>query len=71
MPQMKPHTNYIHILIGLCLAALSGPLSGRAATIWTGCPITFSKAGADDPTLPANQDRITPNGFLYAFFESG
>ncbi len=27
---MKPHTNYI--LMGLCLAALSGPLSGRADT---------------------------------------
>src|SRR5262245_48383867 len=35
-----------------------------AATVWTGPPITFTKAPGADPTLPANQDRITPNVWL-------
>jgi hypothetical protein len=39
---MKPHTNYI--LMGLGLAALSGLLSSRAATIWNGSLITFTQA---------------------------
>ncbi|HOX02373.1 MAG TPA: PQQ-dependent sugar dehydrogenase [Candidatus Paceibacterota bacterium] len=42
---MKPHTHYI--LMGLCLAALSGPLSGQAATVWTGPRIV--KSDANDP----------------------
>ncbi len=59
---MKQHTNYI--LIGLCFAAWWGPCGGRAATIWTGPPITFTKADGTDPTLPANQDRITTNVWI-------
>ena len=59
---MKPHTN--SILMGLGLAALSGPLSGRAATIWNGPPITFTKAAFADPTQAGNQDRITPNVWI-------
>jgi glucose/arabinose dehydrogenase len=59
---MKPQSNYV--LMGLCLAALSGPLGGRAATIWNGPPMTFTKAGFADPTQPANQDRLTPNVWL-------
>jgi len=56
---MKPHTNYI--LMGLCLAALSGPLSGRAGTIWTGPATTFTNAAGSDPAQAVNQDRLTPN----------
>jgi hypothetical protein len=48
---MKPHASYI--LLGLCFAALSGPLSGRAATIWTGPRITRGDADG--------VDQITPN----------
>ena len=55
---MKPCTNYL--LIGLCLAALSGPLSGRAATIWNGPLITFTQA-APYPTPPGDRDQLTPN----------
>src|SRR6266480_4545561 len=58
MPKMKAHIN--HLLIGLCLAPLSGPLSGRAATIWTGCPITYTQP-APDPSQAANRDQLTPN----------
>src|ERR1017187_8019183 len=59
---MKPHANYI--LMGLCLAALSGPLSGRAATIWTGPTTTFVNNAGSDPTQAVNQDRLTPNVWI-------
>ena len=59
---MKPHPNYI--LMGLCLAALSGPFSGRAATIWNGPVTSFTKADFADPSLAANQDRLTPNVWI-------
>src|ERR1035441_9531902 len=59
---MKPHANYI--LMGLCLAALSGPLSGRAATIWTGPSTTFVNNAGSDPTQAVNQDRLTPNVWI-------
>jgi hypothetical protein len=36
----------------------------RPPVIWTGPPVTFSKAAGADPTLPANQDRITPQVWL-------
>jgi len=50
--------------MGLCLAVLSAPLSGRPATVWTGPTTSFSKLGSADPTLPANQDRLTTNVWL-------
>ena len=59
---MKPHANYI--LMGLCLAALSAPLSGRAATIWTGPTTTFTDVDGSDPTQAVNQDRLTPNVWI-------
>ena len=59
---MNPHTNYI--LMELCVAALSGPLGARAATIWNGPPITFAKAAFADPTQAVNQDRMTPNVWI-------
>jgi len=48
----------------LALAALVAPLLAGAATVWTGPPMTFSKAGLADPTQAANQDRLTPNVWL-------
>src|SRR6478735_4804078 len=53
---MKLHTNYF--LMGICLAALSGPLSVRATTVWNG-PLTAYTQPAPDPTQPANQDQLT------------
>jgi glucose/arabinose dehydrogenase len=47
--------------MGLCVAALSAPLSGRAATIWTGPTTTFTDVDGSDPTQPVNQDRLTPS----------
>lgn len=48
------------VLVLIALAASLAP----AATIWTGPPITFTKTGGADPTLPANQDRITTNVWI-------
>jgi hypothetical protein len=45
---MKPQTNYI--FMGLCLAASSGTLTARAATIWTGPTTTFVNNAGSDPT---------------------
>src|SRR5689334_20810651 len=59
---MKSYTNYT--LIGLCFVELSGPLSGRAATVWTGPTMTFTKVGFADPTLSQNQDRMAANVWL-------
>jgi hypothetical protein len=36
----------------------------HAATIWNGSPITFTKPNDTDPTLAANQDRLTPNVWI-------
>ena len=44
------------------LMAVAAP-SAPAATVWTGPPITYNQPGTD-PTLPANQDQITPNVWL-------
>jgi hypothetical protein len=38
--------------------------AGRAATVWNGPTITFTKANNADPNLPANQDRITANTWI-------
>jgi hypothetical protein len=35
--------------------------TAAAPTIWTGPSVTFSKTSGADPTLPANQDRLTEN----------
>ena len=59
---MKLHT--IRILISLCLAVFSGPLSSRAATIWTGPATTFVNLAGSDPTQAVNQDRLTPNVWI-------
>ena len=59
---MKTHTNYI--LMGLCLAMLSGPLSSGAATVWTGPTTTFTNLAGSDPTQAVNQDRLTPSVWI-------
>ncbi len=48
----------------LALASLALPVATKGATVWTGPPTTFTKAAGADPTLPANQDRITPNVWI-------
>jgi len=48
----------------IMLVALGAPVTVHAATIWSGPPITFTKASDTDPTLAANQDRITPNVWI-------
>ncbi|MDB6123486.1 MAG: Glucose/sorbosone dehydrogenase-like protein [Pedosphaera sp.] len=65
---MKPYNNYI--LISLCLAALSGPLSGRAATVWNGPLFTYNQP-ASDPSQPANRDQLTPNVSLTRAISAG
>src|SRR2546423_12575491 len=55
---MKTHHTYL--LIGLCLAALTGSRSARAATVWTG-PLTTYNQPAPDPTQAANRDQLTSN----------
>jgi hypothetical protein len=48
----------------LSLGMLMFAMATDAATIWSGLPITFSKASTADPTQAANQDRITPQVWL-------
>jgi hypothetical protein len=38
--------------------------AARAQVIWNGPPITFTQAAGADPSLAANQDRITPNVWI-------
>src|SRR5438046_241350 len=45
------------------LSYLMGLLASKAAIIWTGPQITFSKVGSD-PTQATNQDRITPDVWI-------
>jgi len=45
--------------------------AGRAATVWNGPLISFSKANSTDGTLPANQDRITPNVWIARSYSQG
>jgi glucose/arabinose dehydrogenase len=59
---MKPYTH--SIVVGVCLVVVSGPLSGKAATIWTGPTITFTKPDGADPNAPSSQDRLTPNVWI-------
>ena len=51
------------ICSSLVLLALSA-LSGEAATIWNGPTTNFAKANGANPTLPANQDRLTSDIWL-------
>jgi len=55
---MKLHTH--RILVSLCLAAVSAPLNGSAATVWNGPLITFTQA-VPYPSPPGDRDQLTPN----------
>jgi hypothetical protein len=48
----------------LSLGAIVLPPEATAVTVWTGPLTSFTKAAAADPTLPANQDRITSNVWI-------
>ena len=50
--------------MGLCLAASSGPLTGRAATVWTGPTTTFVNDAGSDPSQAVNQDRLTADVWI-------
>lgn len=43
---------------------LAFPFAATGQTIWSGLSFDFSKTAFADPTLPANQDRITDNVWL-------
>ena len=53
-------TNVIASLIGLSLFAWTAHVA-EASTIWSGDPITFTKAPFTSHLLPQNQDFFTPN----------
>jgi Dockerin type I domain len=50
------------VLFGACVCFASS--ADALPVIWTGPSTTFSKIGTDDPTLAANQDRLSPNVWL-------
>ena len=53
---MRFHLRYLcAVLIVGCAA-----VNGRAATVWSGLTTEFAKPAFADPTLPENQDRLTP-----------
>src|SRR6185369_7441457 len=58
---MKSHVNCIHLFV---LAVFVAMASSRAATVWTGPLTSFGNVAGTDPTLPANQDRLTPNVWI-------
>ncbi len=50
---------------GLASLLVASPVPAEAvATIWNGPSITFTKTASSDPSLEANQDRITPNVWI-------
>jgi hypothetical protein len=51
-------------LLKVAVCGLAFWPSAHAQLIWNGPKITFTKADWADWTLPANQDRITPNVWL-------
>jgi glucose/arabinose dehydrogenase len=59
---MKPNPH--SLLLCFFLGAMSLPCSGRAATVWTGPTMSFTKPDGADPTLPANQDRLTADVWI-------
>ncbi|HEX5471643.1 MAG TPA: dockerin type I repeat-containing protein [Lacipirellulaceae bacterium] len=42
-----------------------------APIVWTGPTLTFSKSGANDPSLAANQDRLTDHVWITRGFSEG
>jgi hypothetical protein len=57
-------TTSMAVLVGVALVTPSVPASADPI-VWNGPSITFAKPpGFADPTLPANQDRLTDNVWL-------
>ena len=54
----------------LALAALAAPLRGRAATVWTGPPITYTQT-SPYPNPPGDRDQLTPSVSLTRALTSG
>ena len=48
----------------LLLAGLGTSIDTRAATVWTGPRIVFTKPNSGDPTQAVNQDRLTANVWI-------
>ncbi len=48
----------------LVIAIVGASASVSAQTVWNGAPITFTKQTQTDPSLEANQDRITSNVWI-------
>src|SRR3974377_2206613 len=55
---MNPHKN--QLVTSFCLIAFCIPLSGRAATLWTGPLITFTQ-GSPYSSPPGDRDQLTPD----------
>ena len=53
-------TPAVLVLLALATSALAAASPATATEIWPGRPFGFAKASFANPTLPANQDRITP-----------
>lgn len=51
-------------LAALVALGASFQSAARAAQVWTGSLITFTQPAGVDPTLPANQDRLTGNVWI-------
>ncbi|MFI5381159.1 MAG: PEP-CTERM sorting domain-containing protein [Tepidisphaerales bacterium] len=52
------------ILVAVLAVVLSLGAVGNAAIVWTGAPITFTKADFADPTLAQNQDQLTADVWI-------
>jgi len=67
------HRRSISPLVGRCLWAVLflATVQARAAVLWNGPTISFSKAAFADPALPANQDRLTSDVWLTRNSSSG
>jgi Dockerin type I domain len=53
-----------HVPLCFCCGVFVGVHAAAAPVVWTGSTITFSKTGDDDPTIAANQDRLTSNVWI-------
>ena len=56
--------SYASLVLRAAAVFLISAGAARAATIWNGPPISFTKTAGSDPNLAANQDRITANFWL-------
>jgi len=60
----QPGPAFRRLAMLFLLARLAAPVVSVATTIWTGPVTTFTDVAGSDPTLPANQDRLTPNVWI-------